>query len=101
MLTLLGIAESKSAGTKDLLFENATLFGKYGGTCKCGDTEYFVADENNDCKSLACYNGGEAGQCRIQYVYRWAYHGVICNGKEMINNQISLLNIEYYFFIHI
>ena len=66
-----GTSETKSEGTKDLVFANSRIFGRNGGTCKCGNTLYYVADERNNCESLACY-GGEAGQCHVQKIYRWA-----------------------------
>ena len=44
----------------------------------------------NKCESLACY-GGESGQCYVQKIYRWAYNGVICNGKAAINDQEEVI----------
>jgi len=65
---------------KNQVVKNAGRYhhiGGYGGKCRCPNgQEYWVGDNYDHCRSLACV-GGASGTCN-RYWSIWSYKGVIC-----------------------
>ena len=65
--TLLSALRVAAGGSNDIV-EN-DVAGMWGGECTCPDGQiYWVADEWNECGSLACING-TAGECQSRWDY--------------------------------
>ena len=61
--------------------ENASGVGGWGGECRCPDGQtYLVGDNDDTCGSLACVNG-VSGDCN-KYSGAWSGRKVICAGKK-------------------
>eukprot|EP00947_MAST-08B_sp_MAST-8B-sp1_P001346 g1346.t1 len=68
--------------------------GEHGGSCTCPDGQvYWVGDEGNDCRSLACFNGGTPGECHL-YAGNWSYNSVtnIEEGAKLGNGAFGEVN---------
>ena len=63
--------------------------GTHGGSCTCpgSGTQYWVGDNNDNCKSLACV-GGTSGKCNEYKDNKWAGRKVTCGiaTSEPVNN---------------
>ena len=63
--------------------ENVAGVGTWGGLCQCPDgQQYFVGDNNDACKSLACV-GGMKISCNKKSDSKWKNRKVTCIGKDL------------------
>jgi hypothetical protein len=76
------------AASNSMVIENAPGVGQNGGKCTCPDgTKYFVGDNKDSCKTLACI-GGESGKCNMGKG-EWSGKKVVCGTGDtaaMINS---------------
>lgn len=80
--------ETKNIYEKNVVYEDNTKIGFYGGECTCPDGHKYMVGNlggTKKCGSLAC-NDGKAGECQKKLSLEWMYRGVNC-GKLI--NQIS------------
>lgn len=68
--------------SNDMVIENAPGVGQNGGQCTCPDgSKYFVGDNGDSCKTLACI-GGESGKCNMSKG-EWSGKKVVCGTGEV------------------
>merc|ERR1712054_691753 len=67
----------KTTVAKDKGTKRAKNVGGWGGKCTCPNGKvYWVGDNNNWCKSLACF-GGKSGKC-MRKMGKWSNVSVKC-----------------------
>eukprot|EP00505_MAST-04D_sp_SCG-Rhode-Island_P004360 Stramenopile-MAST_4_protein_4360 len=72
---------------------NAPGVGTWGGECTCPDgKKYFVGDNNNACRSLACV-GGKSGKC-IKKEGKWSRRKVMCAPREQAKEKKEYAQIR-------
>ena len=69
---------NKFHNIRNRLINKARKVGGWGGTCTCPNGAlYWVGDNNNGCKSLACIHG-KSGKCNRRSNKKWSHRKVIC-----------------------
>jgi hypothetical protein len=70
---------------KNIVREKAPRVGGWGGECTCPDGQkYYVGDNSDSCRSLACV-GGKSGTCNRKGG-KWSYRKVTCGGHLNMPN---------------